>query len=772
MRTDTESARGAIDAAIVPTYEAAAEILRDGEAELRRLRATRGTHRRTARRFRRALAMVTLAAGLLGMPLGAVATAATPVFDSKLFLPSLGLLTGAVRNASPEMGDLDGDGDLDILQGRGSGALAFFENTGTDTAPDFAPPTENPFGLSNVGFVADPALADIDGDGDLDALVGQIGGRVFLLENTGTANAPAFAPGFDLGLVDSGGGTFTGNVSPALGDLDGDGDLDLLIGELTGQSVFLENTGTAASPAFAEGAIGAFGLESGSLYNVPEFADLDGDGDLDVAFGDNTGLIRFQENTGTANTPAFASSVIDPFGLPDVYFRSAPAIDDLDGDGDFDFVIGDTSEATFFIENTGSANAPAFSEFFVDPADTSGVVEGAVRPEVGDLDGDGDLDVLTGAGEDGLQFFENFGTPGLPAFSGSTPDPFGFVSLGRSNPTLGDIDDDGDLDLVAAVIPVTLFLYENTGSSTAPAFAAGVPLPIVPGAERPDLADLDDDGDLDLLVGTLDGSLAYRENTGTPAAAAFGPIATNPFGLTDVGDQAAPELADVDGDGDLDAWVGNANGDTVFFENTGSANAPAFAPGVTNPFGLSQVLAFADIAMGDFDDDGDLDGVIGPANRGVLVLENVAEPDPEPPPTALLLDRATAWPARSKLGRVIFEGTVPATIDASGGLTIQVTDGLDMDEFGSVAAEDCTETDGRVRCRSVDPVRRAKATARFKPAKGNPSSLEFRIFLNRLEFQKPQAGPLTLRITDGLGQVFEGSNGNCVDTRSRMVCRD
>ncbi|MDP2903294.1 MAG: hypothetical protein Q8N96_09340, partial [Methylovulum sp.] len=64
---------------------------------------------------------------------------------------------------------------------------------------------------------------------------------------------------------------------------------------------------------------------------------------------------------------------------------------------------------------------------------------------------------------------------------------------------------------------------------------------------------------------------------------------TNPFGLTDVGVWASPDFADIDGDGDLDAFVGEHQGNTLFYRNTGTANAPVFDAPVTNPFGLIDV---------------------------------------------------------------------------------------------------------------------------------------------------------------------------------------
>ncbi|MBX9256370.1 VCBS repeat-containing protein, partial [Desmonostoc muscorum CCALA 125] len=86
---------------------------------------------------------------------------------------------------------------------------------------------------------------------------------------------------------------------------------------------------------------------------------------------------------------------------------------------------------------------------------------------------------------------------------------------------------------------------------------------------------------------------------------------TNPFGLTDVGTYAAPTFADIDNDGDLDAFVGNGDGNTNFYRNTGTATAPSFTLEATNPFGLTNVVNYAVPTLADIDDDGDLDAFVG-----------------------------------------------------------------------------------------------------------------------------------------------------------------
>lgn len=196
-----------------------------------------------------------------------------------------------------------------------------------------------------TGYVASTVLADIDGDGDYD-IIGSTGYNdfsVFYIENTGTASAAAFGTptatpfGADSTLVTS------------VVDIDGDGDLDLLGFQdspsvsRTGH-VFLENTGNATTPTFAN-PVPAFGLSytSGDQSFV-DFGDLDADGDLDALRYDYypTDEFHSQENTGSTSAPVFAASPsANPFGLNVVTDYFIPTLVDLDGDGDLDVIIPD-----------------------------------------------------------------------------------------------------------------------------------------------------------------------------------------------------------------------------------------------------------------------------------------------------------------------------------------------------------------------------------------------------------------------------------------------
>ena len=210
--------------------------------------------------------------------------------------------------SAPSFADLDADGDLDAVIGKNGGNLFYYKNTGSATVPTFAQQagTLNPFDTFNVGYYSTPSFTDLDGDGDLDAFSGEKDGIINYFQNTGSATSPAFTQRtgslnpfstFDVGYYSA----------PTFADLDGDGDLDLFSGEISGTIQYVEYIPQPGERCFhpAHGTLNPFNTFDVGYYSSPAFADLDGDGDLDLFSGEVYGYINYFQNIGRRHQPDF-----------------------------------------------------------------------------------------------------------------------------------------------------------------------------------------------------------------------------------------------------------------------------------------------------------------------------------------------------------------------------------------------------------------------------------------------------------------------------------
>ena len=143
--------------------------------------------------------------------------------------------------------------------------------------------------------------------------------------------------------------------------MDGDGDYDLLIGEYYGVSYAYENTGISSGPVWtAKPGWKTPGVGSSA---APAFADLDGDGDYDLLIGEYYGVSYAYENTGISSGPVWTAK--PGWKTPGVGSSAAPAFADLDGDGDYDLLIGDGGNVLHAYENAPPAEL--FSTIDIDP---------------------------------------------------------------------------------------------------------------------------------------------------------------------------------------------------------------------------------------------------------------------------------------------------------------------------------------------------------------------------------------------------------------------
>lgn len=280
-----------------------------------------------------------------------------------------------------------------------------------------------------------------------------------------------------------------------------------------------------------------FGLQSiqGASITLPALSDLDNDGDVDmiVAYSDTTAyqsIFKYYLNEGTINNPEFvdngASIFADSIASADFIF-SAPVFADLDNDGDQDILAGtsDYASSTYdgkfiFFENTGSATNPQFAAGVDNPFNLTPLETSLFWiPALADIDADGDLDMLASSYYLGAQFFKNSGTPNAPQFDAPIDLSTAFEisqQIGFSFPALADMDNDGDIDIfINDYYSAAFIFFENTGTPAAPVFSTGVQNPgnlsVTQADLTPNLIAFDGDPDLDLFTGSVTGVI-YREN--------------------------------------------------------------------------------------------------------------------------------------------------------------------------------------------------------------------------------------------------------------------
>ena len=269
--------------------------------------------------------------------------------------------------------DLDSDGDTDLVIGNDTGLLYYFENTGTSASPSFTEHngSDNPLGGFSVAFYSTPRFVDLDGDGDYDLVVGNSSGEVAYFENTGTATSPNFAQ--RTGTANPFDNITMGSWSTlALADLDGDGDPDLSVGNDDSAIHYYENTGTSANPSFTLRSAMANpmdGIDVGS-YGTPEFIDYDDDDDFDLVVGNGSGVVYYFENTGTTTAPTFIQRTDsdNPFDGVNLGSFIAPVFVDLDADSNIDLIVGNQDGVIHYLTGTETNDNSAFSSQGLAPA--------------------------------------------------------------------------------------------------------------------------------------------------------------------------------------------------------------------------------------------------------------------------------------------------------------------------------------------------------------------------------------------------------------------
>ncbi|MBI5772932.1 MAG: VCBS repeat-containing protein [Verrucomicrobia bacterium] len=448
--------------------------------------------------------------------------------------------------------DFDGDGDLDLVVNcpdKPYNGVYFFENVSGDTAKNklpvfkpgrriskglqnvqvsyvdgkprvLSPGNEHPdflkTGLDNAKKLSLPAnihlnkvranmwrYVDYDGDKKLDLVVGvgdwtdygwdnaytpegkwtngPLRGFVYLLRNTNTTAKPGYAKPVKVKAGDQQVETF-GWPSPNFADFDGDGDLDLLCGEFLDGFTYFENTGTRTKPMYA----------TGRRLTLPANAK-----------GFPSAWLAVQEAGKLPGLPKPLTMDLEMI---------TPTAIDWDKDGDLDLIVGDEDGRVAFIENTGKFTAdhtPQFLPPVYFQQEAEDVKFGALATPVGfDWDGDGDTDIISGNTAGYIAFFENLSGPKverpkwaapknleaggqvirpMAGYNGSIQGPceakWGYTTL-----SVADWDGDGLPDILMNSILGRVMWFKNVGTRKSPKLAAAQPVEVAWSGAQPTLA--------------------------------------------------------------------------------------------------------------------------------------------------------------------------------------------------------------------------------------------------------------------------------------------
>ncbi|MBK6877405.1 MAG: VCBS repeat-containing protein [Ignavibacteria bacterium] len=360
--------------------------------------------------------------------------------------------------------DMDSDSDFDLFTGGIDQTVKFYKNTGSPVSAFFQ------LEISELRTVTDtviysegncvPTFCDMDNDGDKDFFTGQSLGTITYYENTGnpTAFSFRFITDFwqDLIIISPADDNRHGANSLEFVDIDNDLDYDLFWGDLFSKGIyFIRNDGTPTQPnvVIADSLYPTGSPYESSGYNSTRFVDIDADGDKDLFISvlylsQNSRNFTYYRNNGTAANPQYERITDNFLNNVDVGGNSNQMFVDIDNDNDLDIFIGNDYAKLGFIRNDGTLASAQFN--FLE--DSLGILSTSFNysPAFGDLDNDGDKDMLLGSYiKDSLWFFRNTGSSSSFNFAiEARGNQIGLTTLGQSStPVLVDIDNDQDLDL-------------------------------------------------------------------------------------------------------------------------------------------------------------------------------------------------------------------------------------------------------------------------------------------------------------------------------------